>query len=92
MPGSWINSVQVSKGTGSVVNGYESMTGQINLDWKKPGNAEKLHLNLFGNQAGRMELNLNLNRIVSKKWESTLLMHAKYQALEIDNNDGWFFR
>ena len=93
VPGSWINSVQVSKGTGSVVNGYESMTGQINLDWKKPGNAEKLHLNLFGNQAGRMELNLNLNRIVSKKWESTLLMHAKYQALEIDNNtDGFLDR
>ena len=93
VPGSWINSVQVSKGTGSVVNGYESMTGQINLDWKKPGNAEKLHLNLFGNQAGRMELNLNLNRIVSKRWESTLLMHAKYQALEIDNNtDGFLDR
>jgi len=93
VPGSWINSVQVSKGTGSVVNGYESMTGQINLDWKKPGNAEKLHLNLFGNQAGRMELNLNLNSIVSKKWESTLLMHAKYQALEIDNNtDGFLDR
>ena len=67
MPGSWINSVQVSKGTGSVVNGYESMTGQINLDWKKPGNAEKLHLNLFGNQAGRMELNLNLSRSCFEK-------------------------
>ena len=40
-----------------------------------------------------MELNLNLNRIVSKKWESTLLMHAKYQALEIDNNtDGFLDR
>lgn len=93
VPGSWINSVQVSKGTGSVVNGYESMTGQINLDWKKPGNAEKLHLNLFGNQAGRMELNLNLSKAVSKRWESTLLMHAKYQALEIDNNaDGFLDR
>jgi len=93
VPGSWINSVQISKGTGSVVNGYESMTGQINLDWKKPGNAEKLHLNLFGNQAGRMELNLNLDKVITKRWESTLLLHAKYQALEIDNNkDGFLDR
>jgi len=93
VPGSWINSVQVSKGTGSVVNGYESMTGQINLDWKKPGNSEKLHLNLFGNQGGRAELNLNLSKSVTKRWESTLLLHAKYQILELDKNgDGFLDR
>jgi len=90
VPGSWINSVQVSKGTGSVVNGYESMTGQINLDWKKPGNAEKFHLNVYGNQGGRSELNLMFNRNYPSKWESTLLLHGKLSAVELDRNEDGF--
>lgn len=90
IPGSWINSVQVSKGTGSVVNGYESMTGQINLDWKKPGNADKFHLNLYGNQGGRSELNLILNKNYPGKWESTLLLHGKLSAIELDRNEDGF--
>lgn len=90
VPGSWINSIQVSKGSGSVANGYESMTGQINIDWKKPGNAEKLHLNVYGNQSGRAEVNLNLNRAFGKKWESTLLLHSKLNQIANDRNKDGF--
>ena len=93
IPGSWINSIQVSKGAGSVVNGYESLIGQINVDWKKPGNAEQLHLNIYGNQAGRGEINLMLDRPVGSRWESTLLLHAKQNNFRWDkNNDGFLSR
>ena len=35
IPGAWVNSIYLSKGAGSVVNGYESLTEQINVDMKK---------------------------------------------------------
>jgi hypothetical protein len=36
LPGSWIESIQITKGTGTVINGYESMAGLVNLELKKP--------------------------------------------------------
>ncbi len=89
-PGAWINAIQVSKGAGSVVNGFESLIGQINVDWKKPGNAEQFHLNLYGNQAGRAELNLMVDQAVTGRWESTLLLHTKQNRVRWDNNNDGF--
>lgn len=90
IPGAWINSIQISKGAGSVVNGFESTTGQINIDMKKPGNAERMHLNLFGSAQGRLEANLYLDRPIRKHWESTLLIHGKNQQFEYDQNNDNF--
>lgn len=90
IPGAWINSIQVSKGAGSVVNGFESTTGQINIEMKKPGNSERLHLNLFGSAQGRLEANLYLDHPIKKHWESTLLLHGKNQQFEFDQNNDNF--
>ena len=90
IPGAWINGISVSKGAGSVLNGYESMVGQINLELKQPGNSEKFHLNLYGNQAGRIEGNSYFNTKVGKKWETTLLGHVKKQQLNNDRNEDGF--
>lgn len=90
IPGAWINSIYLSKGAGSVVNGYESVTGQINVDMKKPGNAEKFHLNVYGNQGSRLELNAYYDKTVGKYWETTVLVHGKNQSTKFDrNNDGF---
>ena len=90
IPGAWINSIYLSKGAGSVVNGFESITGQINVDMKKPGNAEKFHLNIYGNQGSRMELNAYYDKVVKNYWETTLLVHGKNQSIKMDrNNDGF---
>ncbi len=59
IPGTWIESIQITKGTGSVVNGYEPITGQINLEYLKPDEAEKLYVNVYGNTMGRAELNVH---------------------------------
>jgi len=59
IPGSWMESIQVSKGAASVVNGYESITGQVNVEYKKPDTTDPFFLNLYGDSDGRMELNLN---------------------------------
>src|SRR5688572_10354235 len=76
IPGSWINSIEVTKGVGSVVNGYESIDGQINVELKKPQESEKLFINAYVNQSGRMEGNANVTVMAGKKWATTFLFHG----------------
>ena len=47
MPGPWIDAIAISKGTGSVTNGYESITGQINVAMRNPENAEPMYINIY---------------------------------------------
>ncbi len=90
VPGSWMESIQVSKGTSSVKNGYESITGQINIEYKKPENKEKLFVNLYANQAGRLEGNINSSIRVSPKWNTAVFGHISNQSTLLDhNNDGF---
>src|SRR5687768_15212377 len=90
IPGSWINSIEVTKGVGSVVNGYESIAGQINVELKKPQESEKLFLNAYVNQSGRMEGNLNYTVHTGEKWATTFLLHGSTRPLEMDENDDSF--
>jgi len=89
IPGVWIHSMQLSKGVGSVVNGYESIAGQINVEIKKPEDDE-LFVNMYLNQSGRTELNFNQNYKVSDKWSTMLLLHGSARPFEVDNNDDGF--
>ncbi|MDW3192806.1 MAG: TonB-dependent receptor [Cytophagales bacterium] len=90
IPGTWIQSIDVGKGAGSVVNGYESMTGQINLEFKKPEHSEKVYLNAYANAFGRSELNFNSAYDLNDKWSSAVLFHSDYFDNEIDRNDDGF--
>jgi outer membrane receptor for ferrienterochelin and colicins len=90
IPGSWIQSIDVGKGAGSVVNGYESMTGQINVELQKPDSREKLYFNTYINSFGRLELNLNLARQINKKWSTGLLTHGSTLQSRIDQNKDGF--
>jgi outer membrane receptor for ferrienterochelin and colicins len=90
VPGSWMESIQVSKGTSSVKNGYESITGQINVEYKKPTNKEKLYVNLFANQAGRLEANINSSIRLSPTWTTAVFGHVSNQSTLIDHNNDSF--
>jgi outer membrane cobalamin receptor len=90
VPGTWIQSIDVGKGAGTVINGYESMTGQINVEFKKPENSEKWYLNGYANSFGRVEFNLNHATKLSDKWSAALLFHSDYLGNEIDGNDDGF--
>lgn len=93
VPGSWMESINVSKGVASVTNGYEAITGQINVDYKKPEtNYERAFLNLYGNSMGKGELSFNTRMKVGKNDNvSTILMlFAGDQFAKIDmNKDGF---
>lgn len=90
MSGTWIESIQITKGTGNVVNGYESMAGLVNLEVKKPQEMEKLYLNLYVNGMGRTELNFNSGFKIGKKWHSGWLAHGSTHPIEMDYNDDGF--
>lgn len=90
VPGPWMESIQVSKGAASVTNGYESLTGQINVQYKKPSTSEKLFVNGFVSNSGRLESNVNGSIFLNDKWKTTLLAHASTDANKNDhNNDGF---
>ncbi len=76
--GPWIESIQLSKGTGSVANGYESIAGQINVELKKPEKSEKLFANVYVNDFGKTDLNLNLSTLIGSKWSTALLLHDDF--------------
>jgi outer membrane receptor for ferrienterochelin and colicins len=90
IPGTWIQSIQLSKGAGSVVNGYESFTGQINTELQNPEHSDKLLFNAYGNQNGRNEYNLNLSRRMNQKLAVGFLSHVSSNPLAQDfNHDGF---
>lgn len=90
IPGTWMESIQVSKGTSAVKNGYESITGQINVSYQDPNNNEKLHLYFYGNQDGKIESNLGYSFKASEKWSSNILIHLATNSRELDMNNDSF--
>ena len=90
LPGTWIESIQITKGTGNVVNGYESMAGLVNLELKKPAEMEKFFANGYLNAFGRAEVNVNAGQILSKRWSTGSFAHASGMFGDMDNNNDGF--
>ena len=92
VPGPWMQSIQVSKGSASVKNGYEAITGQINVEFKKPQlpEADWLSVNLFGSTTNRYEANADATVKLSKRWSTSLLAHYENETKAHDSNDDGF--
>ena len=89
-PGTWIESIQITKGTGSVVNGFESMAGLINLELKQPETGEMLYFNMYGNRFGRAEFNVHGAHTFNSKWSTMNFAHFSGIFAENDvNKDGF---
>jgi hypothetical protein len=86
IPGSWMESIQISKGTSSVVNGFESVTGQINVEYKKPATSDRIFVNFFANSILRLEVNAIASVKVSKKLSTMLLIHGDDFRYKFDRN------
>ncbi|MFV0312744.1 MAG: TonB-dependent receptor [Dysgonomonas sp.] len=90
IPGPWMESIQISKGAASVKNGYESITGQMNVEYKKPNSADPLSLNLFASDAGRYEGNADAAFILNDKLNTGLFLHYSNESASHDDNDDSF--
>ena len=89
-PGTWVESIQITKGAGSVVNGYESISGQINTELIKPMNDIPFFLNAYGSTDSRFELNTHFNKLISDKWATSLFVHGNTRVSKNDMNDDGF--
>jgi len=89
-PGAWVNSMQITKGAGSVVNGFESVAGQINIELKKPQDEERLFINGYANEGNRYELNALGAIDLSPGWSTSLMTHGSVVTKMIDHNKDGF--
>ena len=90
VPAPWLTSINLNKGAGSVVNGFESITGQIDAELKKPENSEKFFVYGYGNSFGRFEGNAFLTQKLDTNWSTMFLFHGNANNAKIDNNHDGF--
>lgn len=91
IPGTWMQSIQISKGTSAVKSGAESMTGQINVELKEPDGEEKGSFYMYGNQDGKMEWNVNYGMKLNDHWSTAVFGHYEDSFREMDNNNDGFW-
>ena len=90
VPGTWVESIQITKGAGSVINGYESISGQINFEYLKPLHDNKLFVNTYASTDQRLEWNSHHNHKFSEKLATTFFLHGNTRVGVNDmNNDGF---
>lgn len=90
IPGTWMQSIQVSKGAATVKNGYESITGQINVEYLKPQLDQELDVNLFLDSHLKLETNIEGNLHFNDKLSGGLLLHYENMWMEHDGNGDGF--
>lgn len=90
VPGPWMESIQVSKGTSSVKNGYEALAGQINVEYKKPATADIVSANVFASDAGRYEGNADASWHINENLSTGLMVHYSNDSKQHDGNGDGF--
>ncbi|MDZ7335525.1 MAG: TonB-dependent receptor [candidate division KSB1 bacterium] len=90
VPGPWMESIDISKGTASVMTGYESTTGQINVEFKKPEKDEPLFFNIYQNSMGKTESSLGVSHRFNDRLSTMVLAYGNLNRLRHDKNDDTF--
>ena len=90
IPGRWIGGIQLTKGGSTVVNGYESITGQINTELLKTGEKPETALNIFADANGRVETNITATSQLNDYWNQSILLHGNATLGKTDSNDDGF--
>ena len=86
IPGPWMEAIQVSKGTSSVLNGYEAIAGQINVEYLKPQTQDPIALNAMISTETHAEVNASGGWDLNDKVSTGILFHAQNMSLELDHN------
>ena len=90
VPGQWLESIQIAKGSSSVINGVECMTGQINMEHRKPTDEKPLFLNAALMSDTKMDFNVASSLQMGYKWSTVILGHVSGNIEAHDmNNDGF---
>ncbi len=90
IPGSWISAIQLTKGVGTVQNGYESMTGQINLNFLPSDGPETFYLDGYANNQQRFETNAIWTKPINQTWSTALFIGGNTSNKRVDKNKDGF--
>ncbi|MBQ7771902.1 MAG: TonB-dependent receptor [Bacteroidales bacterium] len=90
VPGQWLESIQIAKGASSVINGVESMTGQINMEHRKPTDEKPLFINAAVMSDTKMDLNIASSLQMGYKWSTVILGHVSGNVAPHDMNQDGF--
>ena len=90
IPGQWLESIQIAKGPSSVINGVEAITGQINMEHRKPTAEQPLFINLFLSDMLRTEANIASSLQLNEKWSTVLMGHVSTDPVSHDSNHDGF--
>ena len=90
VPGQWLESIQIAKGSSSVINGVECMTGQINMEHRKPTDEKPLFLNAAVMSDTKMDFNVASSLQMGYKWSTVLLGHVSGNIKPHDSNQDGF--
>lgn len=90
VPGPFMESISIAKGSSTVTNGYESITGQINLCMHNPTTSPRLYVNAYANTMQRYELNLYGAQKITDELSTMTMLHGRVMDEAMDqNNDGF---
>ena len=90
VPGPWMQSIQVSKGASSVKNGYESTTGQINIEFLKPQGIDGVRANVYQDSELKTEVNLDGSVHLNERLSTATLLHFENRQMDHDGNGDGF--
>ena len=90
VPGQWLESIQIAKGASSVINGVECMTGQINMEHRKPTDEKPLFINAALMSDTKMDFNIASSLQMGEKWSTVILGHVSGNAQSHDMNQDGF--
>jgi outer membrane receptor for ferrienterochelin and colicins len=90
IPSSQADAIYINKGPGSVTNGFESITGQIDIELQKPEKTPRFFVYAYVNSQQRAELNLQFAKPINQRWDASLFVHGNWAQFKTDvNNDGF---
>ncbi len=90
IPGPWMNSISISKGAASVSTGYESISGQINVDYREPQLVDNFYLNVYGNDMQRFESSIISKYALSQHFYAATFLHGNTFNKNLDLNKDSF--
>ena len=90
VPGQWLESIQIAKGAASVINGVESVTGQINMEYRKPTDEKPLFLNASVMSDTKLDFNIASSLQLGQKWSTVILGHVSGNVRSFDHNHDGF--
>lgn len=89
IPGTLVDNIYVAKGANSVLQGYESISGQINVETIKPDEADRLLLNAYINSFAEKHVNAHYS-FMKNKWSNLTAFHMVQPAVVTDRDKDRF--